>query len=68
MFDLNDCKKQMLETVQAHENELKNIINSQQKVIDKMSNKLKQQEKELMKFTLSSNLRVSLKSFSVSPG
>ena len=25
MFDLNECKKQMLETVQAHENELKNI-------------------------------------------
>ena len=25
MFDLNDCKKQMHETVQAHENELKNI-------------------------------------------
>ena len=25
MFDLNDCKIQMLETVQAHESELKNI-------------------------------------------
>lgn len=25
MFDLEDCKKQMLETVQAHESELKNI-------------------------------------------
>ena len=25
MFDLNDCKKQMYETVQAHESELKNI-------------------------------------------
>ena len=25
MFDLNECKKQMHETVQAHENELKNI-------------------------------------------
>jgi len=25
MFDLDDCKKQMHETVQAHENELKNI-------------------------------------------
>ena len=25
MFDLNDCKKQMHETVQAHESELKNI-------------------------------------------
>ena len=25
MFDLNDCKKQMQETVQAHENELRNI-------------------------------------------
>ena len=25
MFDLKDCKKQMHETVQAHENELKNI-------------------------------------------
>ena len=25
MFDLNECEKQMLETVQAHENELKNI-------------------------------------------
>ena len=25
MFDLNDCKKQMRETVQAHESELKNI-------------------------------------------
>ena len=25
MFDINDCKAQMLETVQAHESELKNI-------------------------------------------
>ena len=25
MFDLNDCKKQMFESVQAHDNELKNI-------------------------------------------
>ena len=25
MFDLNECKIQMLETVQAHESELKNI-------------------------------------------
>lgn len=42
--------KKNLETSVNNENELKNIINSQQKVIDKMSNKLKQQEKELMKY------------------
>lgn len=42
--------KKNSETSVNNENELKNIINSQQKVIDKMSNKLKQQEKELMKY------------------
>jgi hypothetical protein len=42
--------KKNLETSINNDNELKNIIDSQQKVIDKMSNKLKQQEKELIKY------------------